>query len=401
MKIIMTQPRLDRRGGAENLVWWLARGLKDRRGHDVSILTRRFDAAAWASGDWDGIPVRAMEGRLDRALGRALKARRYAKLIEDAAADAELVVAHNFPSTVWATRHRAGPARRVWYCHEPMQRLHWRETLPTIAAAAEANEPWQRRVFVDYLEKLRGKRAKENAADRLFDKEAAAGFDAILANSAFTASRVQAIYGREARPCLLGLPPVSRVEQGPAEDAPYVAWVTSPLAYKNGVGMIEAARIAIQEMGAADLRVRAVGIDTPFYRQLASEAGLDARGLSFEPRLPYAELQGLIARARLLIYPTIDEPFGIVPLEAMAQGRPVVASRVGGPRESVVDGETGVFVDPIAPADIARGMLELWRDPARCDVLGAAGRKRFEAMFRLESFLDRFEEGAGIAGGVE
>ena len=75
----------------------------------------------------------------------------------------------------------------------------------------------------------------------------------------------------------------------------------------------------------------------------------------------------------------------------MAHGRPVLASRLGGPGEVVEPGVTGVLVDPLDPAAMADGLLELWRDPDRADQLGAQGRARHQKVFSVESFLDRFE----------
>src|SRR4029453_15078526 len=62
-------------------------------------------------------------------------------------------------------------------------------------------------------------------------------------------------------------------------------------------------------------------------------------------RARYSGMASLCQRAHVVLYPTVgEEPFGLVPLEAMSSGRPIVASRSGGIAETVVDGETGLIV---------------------------------------------------------
>lgn len=70
------------------------------------------------------------------------------------------------------------------------------------------------------------------------------------------------------------------------------------------------------------------------------------------------------------------EPFGLVVLEAMATGKPVVATAHGGPLDIVEDGRTGDLVPPGDPHAMARAIIALLHDPARCARLGAHGRER-------------------------
>jgi starch synthase len=106
----------------------------------------------------------------------------------------------------------------------------------------------------------------------------------------------------------------------------------------------------------------------------------------------------LYSHCAVFCCPSVYEPFGIINLEAMACGAPVVASATGGILEVVVDGETGCLV-PFEPdsvtgfpvnadkfaRDLAARISELMADPARCKKFGQAGRKRVEAIFSWDA----------------
>ncbi len=118
----------------------------------------------------------------------------------------------------------------------------------------------------------------------------------------------------------------------------------------------------------------------------------------------------LYSHAALFVCPSVYEPFGIINLEAMACGAPVVAAAVGGIPEVVVHGQTGILVpfDPVSSAnpeplrpeqyarDLAAAINELLRAPERRQIMGAESRRRVEAHFQWEAIarqtLDYYEE---------
>jgi glycosyltransferase involved in cell wall biosynthesis len=83
----------------------------------------------------------------------------------------------------------------------------------------------------------------------------------------------------------------------------------------------------------------------------------------------------------LVLPSTWPEPFGLVLIEAMASGKPVVTTDQGGPREICVEGSTALLVPPQSPRQIADAVITLLRDPQRADAMGRAGRKRAEEHF--------------------
>lgn len=89
--------------------------------------------------------------------------------------------------------------------------------------------------------------------------------------------------------------------------------------------------------------------------------------------------------------PCHGEGFGIVYLEAAAFGKPAIAGREGGSAEAVLDGVTGVLVDPSDPEEIARAALDLLRDESRRARLGQAARARVLREFTCERFRQDVE----------
>jgi starch synthase len=130
--------------------------------------------------------------------------------------------------------------------------------------------------------------------------------------------------------------------------------------------------------------------------QLAGEARDRRAGLVMvEGFLPREDVVHVLSGATVFVCPSIYEPFGLVNLEAMACGTAVVASRVGGIPEVVVDGETGYLVDYAADRageferGLARRIDELLADPARAAALGEAGRRRVLDRFSWPVIADR------------
>ncbi|WP_156671239.1 glycosyltransferase, partial [Mycobacterium sp. E1214] len=93
------------------------------------------------------------------------------------------------------------------------------------------------------------------------------------------------------------------------------------------------------------------------------------------------EMPALLRSADVVACTPWYEPFGIVPLEAMACGVPVVATAVGGIRDTVVDDVTGRLVPPKNPEALGAALAGLLADPQRRRAFGAAGRERARARY--------------------
>ena len=133
----------------------------------------------------------------------------------------------------------------------------------------------------------------------------------------------------------------------------------------------------------------------PFETAMTASADSKASFSISEEMLPQPELSAILTASTVFVCPSVYEPLGIVNLEAMACGLPVVGTATGGIPEVVDDGVTGLLVPieqlqdgtgtPIDPdrfvADLARALTEVVSDPERAARMGAAGRARAEAEF--------------------
>jgi glycosyltransferase involved in cell wall biosynthesis len=166
----------------------------------------------------------------------------------------------------------------------------------------------------------------------------------------------------------------------PREPGRHRLLVVSRLVERKGIGNVIT---ALAEVPGTELVVAggppAGRLDEdPEVRRLAALAerlGLGGR-VHLRGQVAPRDLPALYRSADLVVCVPWYEPFGIVPLEAMACGVPVVASAVGGLVDSVVDGVTGVHVPPRRPDLLAPALAGLLADPARRAALGAAGVRR-------------------------
>ncbi|MES2304379.1 MAG: glycosyltransferase [Gemmatimonadota bacterium] len=104
------------------------------------------------------------------------------------------------------------------------------------------------------------------------------------------------------------------------------------------------------------------------------------------------DVRPMLDHAGLFVLSSLSEGIALTLLEAMAAGLPVVATDVGGNREVVIPGETGLLVPSRTPEALAQGMLAIIADPARAYAFGVAGRARVARDFSLDNTVRQYEE---------
>jgi D-inositol-3-phosphate glycosyltransferase len=179
---------------------------------------------------------------------------------------------------------------------------------------------------------------------------------------------------------------------------------------RKGVDLVIRALPLLAAAGYPDVELLIVGggadpgvlhSDPEVRRLMALAAGLGVLPqVTFRGQVPRADMPGIFRSADAVVCTPWYEPFGIVPLEAMACGVPVVAAAVGGLRDTVVDHGTGIHVPPRDPEAIASALGLLLGDPALQAELGAAGQQRARSRYSWDRVAAETEKAyqAAVSG---
>jgi glycosyltransferase involved in cell wall biosynthesis len=243
-----------------------------------------------------------------------------------------------------------GRARHICYCHSPM-RYAW-DQFDAYFGPARVGAAASRLVYRPVLARL-----------ARWDAATAHRVHRFIANSQHVAGRIRRYYNRGAT---IVYPPADTAfyQPDPTPPGPHFLIVSALVPYKR-------VDLAIDACARAGARLRIIG-DGPARADLERRAGPH---VEFLGRVSDEQIRAEYRSAAAVLLPG-EEDFGIVPVEAQACGRPVVALGVGGAVETVVDGETGVLV--------AEPTVE-----AFAEALDRAARIRFDSA-RIRANAERF-----------
>lgn len=212
------------------------------------------------------------------------------------------------------------PTVHICYIHHPPRNLYGYTTGSTL------QKYWPVRAYAHVV----------NFFLRHYDYETAQRVDYFIANSKETARRVKKFYRKEST---VIYPPVEVTRNTNVSRVPSHV---SPEAYFLSVGRLTYSKrvdLAIEAANKLKQTLKVVGVG-PEEEHLRSIAGPT---VEFLGSVSDEELSTLYAGAKALIFCALDEDFGMVPVEAMAQGTPVIGLAQGGVLESVIDGQTGIL----------------------------------------------------------
>lgn len=214
--------------------------------------------------------------------------------------------------------------------------------------------------------------------------------DVVVAQGASLAQRLRSLGVPDTRLRIIhngvGL---SGAEPCPLAEAPSILAMGSLAPQKGFDILLRAFRVIRQRIPAARLTIAGDGPEGPRLRGLADSLGI-ADAVTFPGLVTGDAKVALFSRAWIFVSSSRREPFANVILEAMAAGRAVVATRVGGNVEMVEDELDGLLVEPEDPDGLAQAVLRLLEDRERASAMGRAAWRRAEA-FSWDAMVDRYE----------
>lgn len=170
--------------------------------------------------------------------------------------------------------------------------------------------------------------------------------------------------------------------------------VVGRLSERKGQDVAIAATAMVRRAGH-DVTLTLVGDGYPGYEHVVEglhTAARDAGVADVTVFAGFGDPAPVVAAADVVLVPSRIEPFGLVAVEAMLLGRPVVASAVGGLTEILTDGVTGRLVPADDPQALAEAVIELLADPPRAAEIGRAGQDDARARFSMATYAQRLDE---------
>jgi glycosyltransferase involved in cell wall biosynthesis len=403
MKIAIVTQSLQTVGGAENVVIWLAKSLAER-GHAVSILALDFSEDVWGKVGDQPFSVLTLKVKRKRSSSTWKANREAGKALANGLSRRafDVVNAHNYPASLWvhyAKQKSTGFPGTVLFLHNLPGYFYEDIVGPHIRELPGFRNAWNR---------IRPKRVFRKFRQHLFgymelDKASVRSFDEVIANSEYTAALARKIYSREVEPCVLGVR-LENVPWGAAsdgmksaplpEDPPVVLTVARIELQKNFDTLVEAIRILKANRDAPGRRFRYLvaggGPHLEHFKAKSRRLGI-GDVVTFTGSVPHHRIRELFEKASFLVHIPLDEPFGLVPVEAALCAKTSIVSDHGGPAEVVVDGVTGIHVDALDPASVAEKIGYLLDHPEEARKMGERARSRVVDHYSWDRFIDHFE----------
>jgi glycosyltransferase involved in cell wall biosynthesis len=243
----------------------------------------------------------------------------------------DLVISSSNAYFAKAVKTRPG-AVHICYCHTPARSLYGYTTM----------SDWQSHKVTHAVGTL------INHYLRVVDFKVAQKVDYFIANSQETARRIKKFYRREASVIYPPVQLASPLASAKPELRTYYLYV-------NRLALAKHPEIAVQACNKMSVPLKVVGTG----KMLEGLKEMAGPTVEFMGAVSDEQLHELYRGAKALLYPVEDEDFGIVPIEAMSHGVPVIAHASGGPLETIIEEKTGLFIHELSEAALVEAMYLL------------------------------------------
>lgn len=376
MRVALYHPWVYLRSGVER---WMVE-LVTRSRHDWTVYTHRYEPESTYP-EVGGLRVVELDPRVSvqrslRPIAHAAWTMARARLPLDG--EAALLVSSEGLGDLVALRSRVPT---VAYCHTPLKILH-----DPAASEVVRRQSLGRRLALGTI----------GPAFEAVDRRAWRSYDAVLVNSTETLARTAQARLRPSGPVEVLEPGVDASwlqDDAPSRGEPLLLVAGRIMWQKNVELAIDAVRLLVEQGRAVRLVVAGVVDEKskPYLALLRERAA--ELPVEFEVAPPDERLRELYASCAAFIFPPRNEDFGMVVLEAMAAGAPVIAVDAGGPRSTVEHGVTGWLLPP-TPQAFSQQMAEvldagLRLAPMRAAARAAAAARGWDAhVARVDALLD-------------
>jgi glycosyltransferase involved in cell wall biosynthesis len=266
----------------------------------------------------------------------------------------------------------------AYYCHEPMRIVYE----PKVPRPYTSNS-------ITTLPRRLWNRAYWGGLIRRWDRQGTRNASLVIANSEYTANYAARAYGVRSQ---VNYPGVDIEAFHPADhQRERFVLIVGELISSKGLDWAVRAVGTIPEDERPPIVLvcnRVFAPERAYVERIARECGVE---LLVRERHPDAEVKRLFQTASVLLYTPHLEPFGLVALEAMASGMPVVAVREAGPIETVLDGETG-FLCERDPQQLGDAVRRLMNDELLRARMSKAGREHVTANWTWDRSVERLDE---------
>lgn len=288
--------------------------------------------------------------------------------------DNKILFPQIFPPVWWAAIYKIFHPQVpvVWMCHEP---------------SAFIRSP----LVIESL-KQPGKFIAQalNPLLKIIDDNLVKKIDYLIANSRYTFSEINKIYRR--RPDLIAYPGADINKFRPKSKKQNYLFTVSRLDKQKNIDIIIKAFKVLPEkiQNKYYLEIGGEGTEKNNLINLADRLGLKEK-IIFSGQISEKDLPVKYSQAKLVLFTAKDEPFGIVPVEAMACGTPVIAFKSGGVKESVVDSKTGILTEKNDPVLFAKTITRLLVEPNVLENMGKKARQHVRKNFTWDITADKID----------